>query len=201
LAATASQSRTVVLCGDPAQKSAQFVRPDAALAGQPRRLVGAMRWCTIGSMTELLLVAILIALIWISILLRAWGKLIGLLLTKNSVVPIDSTEVDEVPLWSKPLMQTLLKIDQRLQSVEEVALYLRSYCWEVQDPRLKDEVLNGVESHEWQKTFRTPKADRFGLWRRERDYTQGFYRDVVDPTNEKRRGEADNGGTDGPPPA
>ena len=68
-----------------------------------------------------------------------------------------------------------------VESVAGSCRYVQNCVWETRDPRDIEEVEEGTKSYEWSRTFADPQCDNYGLWSRERDWTNAFNRAVVAP--------------------
>lgn len=77
--------------------------------------------------------------------------------------------------------------NERLGRIENILKYLRNYTWEVQDHRHIDDIRHPEQSARWGTTFGPASAESadYGLWHRERDYSEGFDRDVIRPALER----------------
>lgn len=82
----------------------------------------------------------------------------------------------------------LLDNNWRLRAIEGTVRYLRSYVWEVADPRYIDDVKHGKESSFLKRRF--PSRDdtsEYNLWLREQDIDEGFDRDIRKPSLEREQ--------------
>ena len=113
----------------------------------------------------------------------------------RALAPVTLPELDELvgdDNRPRTILDQLTTVAAHCQSglsnLENVLRYLRGYVWEVHDPRLLDDIRHPKESPIWRKTFQPRNEDPadYGLWRRERDYEEGFERDVVRPTREQQ---------------
>ena len=87
-----------------------------------------------------------------------------------------SNENERNSSYPNQLYGELLEINQQQKEMLALVRYLHSYVWEVHDPRVYEDILLGNKSTVWDKTFKAKESDAIvsTLWRRERDYDEGF---------------------------
>lgn len=143
-------------------------------------------------MITLLLVAIVILLgviayqAWtISFKQTAMNKWLIHVLSPKEYSFLDDLVGKENPTRSvfDQMASMVAKLDDRIEDLNNKAAYFRNYLWEVQDDRFLVDLKHPPKSVEWNRTFEPPEEPKeYGLWRRERDMSEEFHRDVVVPT-------------------